>query len=365
MPARPPAPPRCGAAVPGRARPRPRPARRARPPRPRGGSARGRTWSGTARSWAATRSRLAALAGARSRRTVARRVRVRSGGHDAQRPASACGSCGCRCGSCTPKTSRWHDRRNGRRPDSAVRVRRTRARRVVAFAGMLTTVAGLVGVRAAMTPAPHQALGSSGLAAEAGTSGSTPATAAPRPARQAAGRWLGAGQARRRGQGLRRQLRHRPGQGDLHRDPDHRHHADVAARGRSLRRHQPVRRSPAASRGAQRPRARTSTACRVRRTPRPATPCRCSRRSTRADDEAGRAGPTMGTVVSRSTYARPPVPTAFGEAVEAVTRRLQAIDEQFSAVAPGLLGQPADQRRRRAGRTARPRCSGWSRSRWT
>ena len=50
-------------------------------------------------------------------------------------------------------------------------VRRRRARRVVAFAGMLTTVAGLVGLRASLTPAPQQALGSSGLVAEAGTNG--------------------------------------------------------------------------------------------------------------------------------------------------------------------------------------------------
>ena len=53
------------------------------------------------------------------------------------------------------------------------RVRRTRARRVFAFAGMLTTVTGLVWARAEMTPAPQQALGSSGLAVQAGSSGST------------------------------------------------------------------------------------------------------------------------------------------------------------------------------------------------
>jgi uncharacterized protein with FMN-binding domain len=46
-----------------------------------------------------------------------------------------------------------------------------RMRRAVAFAGMLTTVAGLVGLRTALTPAPHQALGSSGLVSEAGGGG--------------------------------------------------------------------------------------------------------------------------------------------------------------------------------------------------
>ena len=57
--------------------------------------------------------------------------------------------------------------------------RRTRTRRAVAFAGMLTTVAGLVGVRMALAPEPHQALGSSGLVAETGTggnAGSAPST---------------------------------------------------------------------------------------------------------------------------------------------------------------------------------------------
>ena len=52
------------------------------------------------------------------------------------------------------------------------RVRRTRARRVIAFAGMLTAVTGLVWARAELTPAPQQALGSSGLAVQAGSSGS-------------------------------------------------------------------------------------------------------------------------------------------------------------------------------------------------
>jgi len=71
-------------------------------------------------------------------------------------------------------------------PDAAQSaLRRTRARRVVAFAGMLTAVVGLVGVRAAMTPAPTQALGSSGLAAEAGTSGTT--GSAPKARHRAAG----------------------------------------------------------------------------------------------------------------------------------------------------------------------------------
>ncbi len=50
-------------------------------------------------------------------------------------------------------------------------VRRTRARRAVAFAGMLTVVAGLVGLRTAMSPTPTPALGHSGLVAEAGTNG--------------------------------------------------------------------------------------------------------------------------------------------------------------------------------------------------
>ncbi len=49
-----------------------------------------------------------------------------------------------------------------------VAARRTRVRRVAAFAGMLTTVAGLVWARAALTPAPHQALNASGVVAHAG-----------------------------------------------------------------------------------------------------------------------------------------------------------------------------------------------------
>lgn len=53
------------------------------------------------------------------------------------------------------------------RPEQAA-VRRTRVRRILAFAGMLSSVAGLVGLRAATSPAPTQALDSSGLAAQAG-----------------------------------------------------------------------------------------------------------------------------------------------------------------------------------------------------
>jgi uncharacterized protein with FMN-binding domain len=78
-----------------------------------------------------------------------------------------------------------------RKPEEAA-ARRARARRVVAFAGMLTTIGALVGLRASMTPAATQALGSSGLAAEAGTnqpthtsssaSKSSGAGNAPRPA---------------------------------------------------------------------------------------------------------------------------------------------------------------------------------------
>jgi uncharacterized protein with FMN-binding domain len=68
----------------------------------------------------------------------------------------------------------------GRTPNPAQSaVRRTRARRVVAFAGMLTTVAGLVGLRAAMTPTPTPALGNSGLVAEAGTNGAAGGGASP------------------------------------------------------------------------------------------------------------------------------------------------------------------------------------------
>ena len=65
-------------------------------------------------------------------------------------------------------------------------VRRKRARRIAALAGMLTTIAGLVGVRAAMTPPPTQALGSSGLAAETGTNGAARGSA-PVPRRAAGG----------------------------------------------------------------------------------------------------------------------------------------------------------------------------------
>jgi uncharacterized protein with FMN-binding domain len=64
--------------------------------------------------------------------------------------------------------------------------RRARARRVVAFAGMLTTVAGLIGVRTMLTPTPRQALSSSGLAVQTGGhgagGGAAPATHAHRAA---------------------------------------------------------------------------------------------------------------------------------------------------------------------------------------
>ena len=66
-------------------------------------------------------------------------------------------------------------------PAQRAALRRTRARRVVALAGMLTVVGGLVGLRAALTPAPTQALGSSGLAVETGGTGSA-GGATPRPA---------------------------------------------------------------------------------------------------------------------------------------------------------------------------------------
>ena len=60
--------------------------------------------------------------------------------------------------------------------------RRRRVRRVAAFAGMLSTVAALVSLRAALTPAPHQALSSSGLVAEAGTNGTGGGTSSGRAA---------------------------------------------------------------------------------------------------------------------------------------------------------------------------------------
>jgi len=50
-------------------------------------------------------------------------------------------------------------------------VRRTRARRAVALAGMLAAIGSLVGVRAALTPAPAPALGSQGLASPTGSAG--------------------------------------------------------------------------------------------------------------------------------------------------------------------------------------------------
>jgi uncharacterized protein with FMN-binding domain len=64
--------------------------------------------------------------------------------------------------------------------------RRLRARRAVAFAGMLTVIGGLVGVRATLTPSPQPALSSSGLAAAAGSNGAG-RNGASRPAHSAAG----------------------------------------------------------------------------------------------------------------------------------------------------------------------------------
>ena len=59
-----------------------------------------------------------------------------------------------------------HVRRNVRGPASpAAALRRTRARRVLAFGGMLAAVGGLVTARGAVAPAPGQALATTGLAA--------------------------------------------------------------------------------------------------------------------------------------------------------------------------------------------------------
>ena len=65
-------------------------------------------------------------------------------------------------------------------------MRRTRVRRAVALAGMVTAVTGLVWARTALTPAPHQALGSSGLAVQTGSSAGA-GGAAPAPSRSAGG----------------------------------------------------------------------------------------------------------------------------------------------------------------------------------
>ena len=72
---------------------------------------------------------------------------------------------------------------------------RTRARRVVAFAGMLTAVAGLVGLRAELTPAPHQALHSAGLATESGTGGGAGAGSPKHRAGATAGKHVVVGKA--------------------------------------------------------------------------------------------------------------------------------------------------------------------------
>jgi uncharacterized protein with FMN-binding domain len=58
-----------------------------------------------------------------------------------------------------------HVRRSRPGPSLATVQRRTRARRVLAFGGMLATVGGLVAARGAVAPAPGQALGATGLAA--------------------------------------------------------------------------------------------------------------------------------------------------------------------------------------------------------
>jgi FMN-binding domain len=62
-------------------------------------------------------------------------------------------------------------------PAVALRRNRARTRRAVALAGMLAAVGGLVGVRAALSPAPVQALGSSGLASPVHGGGSASAGA--------------------------------------------------------------------------------------------------------------------------------------------------------------------------------------------
>ena len=71
-----------------------------------------------------------------------------------------------------------HVRRNARGPASpAAALRRTRARRVLAFGGMLAAVGGLVGARGAVAPAPSQALSTTGMAAPVsqGTQSPSPA----------------------------------------------------------------------------------------------------------------------------------------------------------------------------------------------
>ena len=59
-----------------------------------------------------------------------------------------------------------HVRRNARGPASPTAAfRRTRARRVLAFGGMLAAVGGLVTARGAVAPPPSQALSTTGMAA--------------------------------------------------------------------------------------------------------------------------------------------------------------------------------------------------------
>ena len=321
--ARHPPPPRRGAALPRRARPGPGAARRARPPR-RGGRACGwSTSSATAPSWATTRSR------PRRSSDLVPDVRSRDvyvcgpAGHDAQRAAG-------------------HARAARARPAAALRRLRDgmtgplRPPRTLEAAPAHT---GAPGGRV-RGHADHASAGWSGCAPQltpptapgprllrpgrrSGSRSTRPAE--PRRARRRAGTTGttgtsrgGAATQRARGQGLRRQLRHRPGQGD---------HARATGSPTSRRCRCRREATPATSASTPRPscvarpslpRAPTSTRCRERRTPRPATPSRCSRRSTSAADEAGRAGHTRWARSCRSTYgtpvsARRPSPEAVEE----------------------------------------------------
>lgn len=71
-----------------------------------------------------------------------------------------------------------HVRRNARGPASpAAALRRTRARRVLAFGGMLAAVGGLVTARGAVAPAPSQALSTTGMAAPVSQGAQSPSPA--------------------------------------------------------------------------------------------------------------------------------------------------------------------------------------------